>query len=85
MTICSPGTNYYTGVILVSMGTFDEQEYERREKQSSSISTDSDDHRTLFEGHLEYSDNSLDELLTTSSEVKEARSTSHSPTDRMEE
>lgn len=54
----------------MSMGTFDEQEYERREKQINSINTDSDDQRILFEGHLEYSDNSLDELLTTFSEVK---------------
>ncbi|WP_332889013.1 DUF5786 family protein [Halegenticoccus soli] len=57
------------------MGTFDEEEYERREKKISSVNTDSDDdRRTKFEGRVEYTGaDSVDELLTRLKELKEAR------------
>jgi hypothetical protein len=48
----------------MSMGTFDAEEFERREKMISSVETDSDDERTNFEGCLEYTgDQSVEELL----------------------
>jgi hypothetical protein len=48
----------------MSMGTFDAEEFERREKMISSVETDSDDERTNFEGRLEYTgDQSVEELL----------------------
>lgn len=66
----------------MSMGTFDEEEYERREKQISSVSTDSDDQRTIFEGHIEYTgDDSIGELLTKFHEVKEAKIAKRSSAD----
>ncbi|WP_440992036.1 DUF5786 family protein [Haloarchaeobius baliensis] len=55
----------------MSMGKFDEQEYERREKQISSVNTDSDDQRTVFEGRIEYiGDESVDDLLARLREMK---------------
>jgi hypothetical protein len=48
----------------MSMGTFDAEEFERREKMISSVETNSDDERTNFEGRLEYTgDQSVEELL----------------------
>ena len=56
----------------MSMGKFDEEEYERREKKLSSVNTDSDDHRAIFEGRIEYTgDDSVDELLARLKELKE--------------
>lgn len=55
----------------MSMGTFDAKEHERREKKISSVVTDSDDQRTNFEGHVEYTgDDSIEELLARLKEVK---------------
>ncbi|WP_435156440.1 DUF5786 family protein [Haladaptatus sp. DFWS20] len=56
----------------MSMGTFDGEEHERREKKIGSVGTDSDDRRTIFEGHVEYiGDDSIEELLARLKEVKE--------------
>lgn len=56
----------------MSMGTFDDEEHERREKKISSVSTDSDDRRTTFEGRIEYTgDDSVDELLARFKDLKE--------------
>lgn len=61
-----------TEVILMSMGTFDDEEHERREKKISSVSTDSDDQRTTFKGRIEYTgDDSVDELLSRFKDLKE--------------
>ncbi|WP_227356195.1 DUF5786 family protein [Haladaptatus salinisoli] len=55
----------------MSMGTFDAEEYERREKKISSVDADSDDRRTTFEGRIEYTgDDSLEELLARLEELK---------------
>ncbi|WP_247002053.1 DUF5786 family protein [Halosolutus gelatinilyticus] len=54
----------------MSMGTFDHEEYERREKQISSVDTSTDDRRRTFEGRLEYSDDSIDDLLARFDDVK---------------
>lgn len=58
----------------MSMGTFDHQEYERRERMISSVDTRSDDRRTSFEGRVEYTgDVSVDELLARLKELKALR------------
>ncbi|GAA0255999.1 DUF5786 family protein [Haladaptatus pallidirubidus] len=55
----------------MSMGTFDAEEHERREKKISSVVADSDDQRTNFEGQVEYTgDDSIEELLARLKEVK---------------
>ena len=56
------------------MGSFDEEEYERREKKINSLNTDSDDQRTVFKGRIEYTGNdSIDELLDRLKELKELK------------
>lgn len=56
----------------MSMGTFDEEEHERREKMISSVDAESDDRRTTFEGDVEYTgEESVDELLSRLEELKE--------------
>lgn len=62
-----------TEVILMSMGTFDEMEFERREKLIAAVETDSDDDRSAFEGHVEYTDDSVDELLSQFKALKDQR------------
>lgn len=58
----------------MSMGTFDAEEYERREKRLSRIQTDTDDQRPIFEGRLQYIDGeSVDELLARWHTLKEAQ------------
>lgn len=55
----------------MSMGTFDEEEYERREAKIAAVDADSDDRRTDFEGRVEYTgDDSVDELLERLRELK---------------
>lgn len=54
----------------MSMGAFDEEEHERREEMIGSVEADSDDERTVFEGRIEYSDDSVDELLSRLQELK---------------
>ncbi|WP_266082850.1 DUF5786 family protein [Haladaptatus caseinilyticus] len=55
----------------MSMGTFDAEEYERREKKISSVVAESDDRRTNFEGHIEYTgEDSIEDLLARLKEVK---------------
>ncbi|TYL37988.1 hypothetical protein CV102_14830 [Natronococcus pandeyae] len=58
----------------MSMGTFDAEEFERREKMISSVEADSDDRRTDFEGRVEYTgDDSVEELLSRLKELREER------------
>lgn len=58
----------------MSMGRFDGEEYERREKRLRRIRTDTDDQRPIFKGHLEYiGDDSVDELLVQWTKLKETR------------
>lgn len=57
----------------MSMGSFDEEEHERREKKISSVDADSDDQRNNFEGRVEFTgDDSVDDLLSRLEELKEA-------------
>lgn len=58
----------------MSMGTFDHQEYERRERMISSIDTRRNDRLPSFEGRLEYVDeSSVDALLARLKELKALR------------
>lgn len=58
----------------MSMGRFDGEEYERREKRLRRIRTDTDDQRPIFKGHLEYiEDDSVDELLAQWIKLKDAQ------------
>ena len=60
--------------MLMSMGKFDAEEYERREKRLSRIRTDTDDRRSIFEGRLQYiNDDSVDELLARWHNLKEVQ------------
>jgi len=56
----------------MSMGKFDEEEYERREKKINSVNTESDDHRAIFEGRIEYTgEDSIEDLLARLKTLKE--------------
>ncbi|WP_336343717.1 DUF5786 family protein [Halalkalicoccus ordinarius] len=56
------------------MGTFDHQEYERRERMISSIDTRPNDRRPNYEGRIEYvNESSVDALLARLKELKALR------------
>lgn len=58
----------------MSMGTFDQQEYERRERMISSVDARPNDRRPSFEGRIEYVDeSSVDDLLARLKELKARR------------
>ena len=55
----------------MSMGAYDEDEHERREKQASKVDTDFDDERTIHRGTVEYdSGDSAEALLNKFEEIK---------------
>ena len=55
----------------MSMGAYDEDEHERREKQASTVDTDFDDERTIYHGQVEYdSGDSAEALLNQFQEIK---------------
>jgi hypothetical protein len=55
----------------MSLGAYDEDEHERREKKASSVDTDFDDERTEYHGTLEYdSGDSAEALLDKYKELK---------------
>ncbi|MFB6083752.1 MAG: DUF5786 family protein [Halorientalis sp.] len=48
----------------MSMGAYDEEEHERRERKNSEVDADFDDERTTYHGEVEYdSGESTEELL----------------------
>jgi len=48
----------------MSMGAYDEEEHERRERKNSEVDADFDDERTEYEGSVEYEGGeSTEELL----------------------
>lgn len=58
----------------MSMGTFDHEEYERREKMISSVDAAENYRRTEFEGHLEYTgEESVEDLLSRLRELRKAK------------
>lgn len=47
----------------MSMGHFDHEEYERRERRLAALDADSDDPQPRFEGQVTYSEESVEDLL----------------------
>jgi hypothetical protein len=55
----------------MSMGAYDEEEHERRERKNSEVDADFDDDRTAYEGSVEYQDgDSTEDLLETFKEIQ---------------
>lgn len=55
----------------MSMGAYDEEEHERREKKATSVDADFDDHRTEYHGKLEFdSGDSAEALLDQFQRIK---------------
>lgn len=55
----------------MSMGAYDEEEHERRERKNSSVEISEDDDRTTYHGSVEYdSGNSTEALLDQFEEIK---------------
>jgi hypothetical protein len=55
----------------MSMGAYDEEEHERRERKNSEVDADFDDDRTEYDGSVEYEDgDSTEDLLETFKEIQ---------------
>ena len=55
----------------MSMGAYDEDEHERRERKNSSVDASFDADRTDYHGSVDYdSDDSTEELLETFQEIQ---------------
>jgi len=55
----------------MSMGAYDDEEHERRERKNSEVDADFDDERTNYHGSIEYdSGESTEELLDQFEEIK---------------
>lgn len=55
----------------MSMGAFDEEEHERRERKNSTVDVSEDDDRTQYHGSVEYdSGDSAEELLDQFEQIK---------------
>jgi len=55
----------------MSMGAYDDEEHERRERKNSSVDASFDDERTEYRGSVEFeSDESTDELLDQFKEIQ---------------
>jgi len=55
----------------MSMGAYDEEEHERRERKNSSVDTDFDDDRTEYEGSVEYdTGESTEDLLNQFKDIQ---------------
>ena len=55
----------------MSMGAYDDEEHERRERKNSEVDADFDDERTTYHGSIEYdSGESTEELLDQFEEIK---------------
>ncbi|MFB6132218.1 MAG: DUF5786 family protein [Halanaeroarchaeum sp.] len=55
----------------MSLGAYDEDEYERRERKNATVDMSEDDTRSSYEGSVEYdSGDSADELLDQFEEIK---------------
>ena len=55
----------------MSLGAYDEDEYERRERKTSTVDAQFDDQRSEYRGKLEFdSGESTEELLDTFEQIK---------------
>lgn len=60
----------YSVWYTMSMGSYDAEEHERRERKNSSVDASFDDDRTVYHGSVNYeSDDSTEELLETFKEI----------------
>jgi len=58
-------------VVAMSMGAYDEDEHERRERKNSSVDASFDDERSSYHGTVEYdSGTSAEDLLEQFEEIK---------------
>ncbi|MEF8841880.1 MAG: DUF5786 family protein [Haloarculaceae archaeon] len=58
----------------MSMGAYDEDEHERRERKASQVDADFDDERTNYRGTIEYdSGDSTEALLEQFERIKSSR------------
>ncbi|MFB6184943.1 MAG: DUF5786 family protein [Haloarculaceae archaeon] len=56
----------------MSMGAYDEEEHERRERKNSEVDLNEDDERTAFRGSVEYdTGDSTEDLLDKFKEINE--------------
>lgn len=56
----------------MSMGAYDEEEHERRERKNTSVDASFDDERTEYEGKLEYdTGESTEDLLDQFKQIQE--------------
>lgn len=56
----------------MSLGAYDEDEHERRERMNSEVDLSEDDTRTTYEGSVEFdSGESADDLLAQFEEIKD--------------
>ena len=56
----------------MSMGSFDEEEHERRERKNAAVDASFDDSRTTYQGSVEYdSGDSTEELLDQFKEIQD--------------
>ena len=61
-------------VVVMSMGAYDEDEHERRERKNSSVDVSFDDERTTYRGKVEYdSGDSAEALLDKFEEIKSGK------------
>ena len=59
-------------VVTMSMGAYDEDEHERRERKASEVDAAFDDERHEYDGSVEFEDGaSTDELLDQFEQMKE--------------
>jgi len=55
----------------MSMGAYDDEEHERRERKNSEVDAEFDDERTVYHGDVEYdSGESTEELLDQFKEIQ---------------
>jgi hypothetical protein len=56
----------------MSMGAYDEEEHERRERKNSSVDADFDDDRTEYRGEVEFDNGaSTEDLLNQFKEIQD--------------
>jgi hypothetical protein len=56
--------NRLRSALTVSLGDYDEDEHERRERKNSEVDAAFDDERTQYDGGVEFSGESAEDLLS---------------------
>lgn len=54
----------------MSMGAYDEDEHERRERKNGAVDVSEADDRSVYRGEVEYEDEDTETLLDTFEEIK---------------